>query len=303
MVERADEARGARTASGGKVLPIPPGIRYMVGAAFLFSVMSLLVKTAGQRLPVQEVVLARSGVGAALSWWMLQRRGLSGSGTRRGLLILRGLLGFGALSCFFYAVIHLPLADATVMQYTNPVFTAVLAALFLAEALRTRDVVLVLASLLGVVLLMRPGFLFGGLEVRLDPMAVGIALLGALFSATAYVVVRHLTRTEDPLVIVFYFAMVATLASIPFTIADALLPTAREWAMLVGIGVVTQGAQLLLTRGLREEKAGRAMTVGYLQIVFAAVWGVMFYHEIPDAWGFAGAALIVLGTAGVARSH
>ncbi len=275
----------------------------MAGAAFFFSIMSLLVKTAGQRLPVQEVVLARSAVGAGLSWWYLQRRGIPARGTRRGLLFLRGLLGYGALSCFFFAVVHLPLADATVMQYTNPVFTAVLAAIFLSEALRIRDVGLVLLSLMGVVLMMRPGFLFGGGGVRLDPVAVGIALLGALFSATAYVVVRHLTRTEDPLVIVFHFAIVATVASIPFTIAHATPPTAVEWLALIGIGVVTQVAQIFLTRGLREERAGRAMTVGYLQIVFAAAWGVLFFHEVPDAWAFAGAGLIVIGTAGVARSH
>jgi drug/metabolite transporter (DMT)-like permease len=126
---------------------IPPGIRYMAAAALFFSVMSLLVKSAGQRLPVQEVVLARSSVGAALSWHSLRRRGVPLWGQRRGLLLVRGLLGYAGLSCFFYALVHLPLAEATVIQYTNPVFTALLAVVFLSEHIRPRDLLLVGVSL------------------------------------------------------------------------------------------------------------------------------------------------------------
>jgi drug/metabolite transporter (DMT)-like permease len=275
----------------------------MAAAAFFFSVMSLLVKAAGQRLPVQEVVLARSSVGAALCWYSLRRRGVPLWGERRRLLLLRGLLGYAALSCFFYALVHLPLAEATVIQYTNPVFTALFAALFLAEHMRGRDVFLVLVSLAGVVLMARPAFLFGGLEEGLDPVAVGVALTGAVLSAAAYVIVRRLSRTEDPVVIVFYFALLATAGSIPLTALNPVLPSGWEWAMLAGIGVVTQIAQVFLTKGLREERVGRAMAVGYMQIVFAALWGMIFFAEVPGPWGGAGALVIILATAGLARSR
>lgn len=273
----------------------------MAAAAFFFSVMSVLVKVAGERLPTQQVVLARSSVGAVMSWVALRSRGVSPLGNDRRLLLLRAVLGYVGLSCFFYGLTHLPLADATVIQYTNPVFTAILAAFFLSEAIRRRDGLLTLVSLAGVVLMTRPGFLFGGLEERLDPLAVLIALTGAVFSAGAYVVVRRLGRTEDPVVIVFWFAMVATIGAIPFTVADALMPTPMEWLVLLGVGVVTQIAQVFMTRGLREERAGRAMAVAYMQIVFAATWGALFFSELPDLWGAAGALLIIIGTAGIAR--
>lgn len=304
MDETAQGRRGIGEAAPGPtgaLARIPKGLRYMAGAAFFFSVMSLLVKIAGQRLPTQEVVLARSSVGALLSWAVLRSRGVSVLGHRRGLLLLRAVLGYGALSCFFYALIHLPLADATVIQYTNPVFTALLAAFLLGERLRPREVGLVLVSLLGVVLMTRPGFLFGGLEQRLDPVATAIALLGAVLSAGAYVAVRKLGETEDPLVIVFYFAAVSTIGAVPFTAAEAVMPTPLEWLALAGIGVVTQVAQVMMTKGLRLEAAGRAMAVGYMQIVFAAAWGMIFFLEFPDAWGIGGALLIVLGTLGIAR--
>ena len=295
MTERDQEERhGLRR--------IPLGLRYMAAAAFFFSVMSLLVKIAGQRLPTQEVVLARSSVGALLSWMVLRSRGVSLLGNRRGLLLVRAALGYGALSCFFYALVHLPLADATVIQYTNPVFTALLAAVLLSERLRAREVVLVLVSLAGVVLMARPGFLFGGLEQRLDLTAAAIALLGAVLSAGAYVAVRKLGSTEDPLVIIFYFAALSSLGAIPFTAAAGpVMPTPLEWLALAGIGVVTQLGQVFMTKGLRLEAAGRAMAVGYMQIVFAAAWGMIFFAEFPDAWGAAGALLIILGTFGIAR--
>jgi drug/metabolite transporter (DMT)-like permease len=169
--------------------------------------------------------------------------------------------------------------------------------------MRPRDLVLVLASLAGVVLMARPAFLFGGLEERLDPVAVGVALAGAIFSAAAYVTVRRLSRTEDPVVIVFYFALMATAGSVPLTAMNPVLPTAWEWVALGGIGVVTQAAQVLLTKGLREERAGRAMAVAYMQIVFAAAWGLIFFAEFPDVWGGAGALVIILATAGLARTR
>ena len=280
---------------------VPLGLRYMAAAAFFFSVMSLLVKVAGQRLPTQEVVLARSSVGALLCWLSLRSRGVSVAGNRKGLLTVRALLGYGALSCFFYALVHLPLADATVIQYTNPVFTALFAALLLAERLRPREVALVIVSLGGVVLMARPELLFRSGGERLDLLAAGIALLGAVLSAGAYVAVRRLGATEDPLVIVFYFAMVSTLGSLPLTLRNPVLPTALEWLALGGIGLVTQLGQVFMTKGLRLEAAGRAMAVGYMQIVFAAFWGMLFFAELPDAWGVAGALLIVLGTFGIAR--
>ncbi len=273
----------------------------MAAAAFFFSVMSLLVKAVGQRLPPHEMVLARSVVGAVVSWHWLRSRGISVRGRRKGLLLARGLVGFAAVTALFYAITHLPLADATVIHYTNPVFTAILAALFLAEGIRGRDMGLVLLSLTGVVLMTRPGFLFGGVE-RLDPVAVVVGLLGAVCSATAYVLVRTLSRTEEPLVIVFWFAAVAAVASIPFTVISGVFPTPLEWLGLLGIGITTQFAQVFLTHGLKKERAGRATAVAYMQIVFAALWGALFFAELPDLWGIAGALLIVLGTAGIARS-
>jgi drug/metabolite transporter (DMT)-like permease len=275
--------------------PRTGGLRDMVAAAFFFSVMSLLVKLAGQRLAAQQVVLFRAAVALVLSWGLLRRAGLSPWGKSRGLLLLRGLLGFFALSCFFWALVHLPLAEATVIQYLNPIFTALLAAVLLGERLEWRATLSVAGSLAGLLLVARPAFLFGGVQ-RLDPVACGVALAGALFSAGAYVTVRRIGPAEHPLVVVFWFPLVATPLSLPLVLPVWQWPTPLEWGVLIGVGVATQVAQVFMTRGLQKEPAARATAVSYLQIVFASLWGALVLGEIPEALTLVGATFIVGGT-------
>lgn len=280
---------------------IPAGLRYMVLAAFWFSVMSLLVKVTGQRLSGAQMVLARSVVALALSYAMLRRVEVSPWGNRKGLLVFRGLTGFVGLLCFFYAVPRLPLADVTVIQYTNPVFTALLAALFLREGMGRREILGLLVSLGGVILVAQPSFLFAQAPESLDLTAVSVALVGAVFAAIAYTTVRKLRETEHHLVIVFYFPLLSIPASVPVMWNDALWPTPLEWLMLAGIGVTAQIGQVYLTRGLEAERAGRAMSMSYIQIVFAALWGLLFFAEVPDALSIVGAMLVVAGTLVVAQ--
>ncbi len=278
-------------------------MRYMIAGAFFFSLMSLGVKMAGQRIPSQEIVLVRGVSNVVFSWALLRRARVRPWGQRPVVLMLRGMLGFGALSCFYFALIRLPLADATVLQYMNPVWTALLAVWLLGERMRKREAALVLLSMAGVVLVTRPSFLFGEGPARLDMLAVAVALLGSLFSACAYVTVRKLGRTEHPLVIVFYFTLVTVPASIPGALAGLVWPTPWEWVILLGTGLAAQGGQVYLTRGLQLEPAGRATAVGYLQIVFAALWGAFFFAELPDRWTVAGALVILASTLALARTR
>lgn len=280
----------------------PPGMRYMAAGAFFFSIMSLLVKVAGQRLPAQEVVMVRAVLTLLLSAWAVRLAGVSpwGSRERRGLLVFRGVFGFLALSAFYHSIVELPLADASVLQYTNPVWAALIAVPFLGERLRGREVASVVLSMAGVVLMMRPALLFGA-GAALDPVTVGIGLFGAMCSGTAYVAVRKLGATEHATVIVFYFALVSVIGSVPTALRDAVWPTPVEWLVLLGVGIFTQLGQTCITHGLRMERAGRAAATAYLQVVFAAVWGILFFAELPD-WGtLAGAALIIGSTLALAR--
>ena len=272
------------------------GIRYMAYSAFWFAVMSLFVKLAGRRLDSMEILFVRAVITLALSWIMVRAAGLSPSGDRKSLLALRGLLGFGALACFYFSIVHLPLADATIIQYTNPVLAALLGAWLLREPIGARQAVCVLASLAGVALVTRPAWLFGSRAGDIDPVYAAIALGGAAFSALAYVTVRKLRRTDHPLVVVFYFPLVSVPLSLPFALRVWRWPTVTEWLILLGVGVSTQIAQVYMTRGLQLEPAGRATAVGYLQVVFAAALAILFLGERLDAWTLAGGTVILGST-------
>ena len=273
----------------------------MAAGALAFSVMSALSKVAGASVPIFEIVLARSAVMVVLAGWYLRRNRLSVRGAEPGILLVRGILGFAGLTCFYYAVVRLPLADATVIHFMNPVFTALAAAVVLGEALGLAESALVGLSLVGVVMVARPAFLFGE-ELALDPLAAGIGLLGSLFAAGAYVAVRRL-RKEEPMVVVFSFAAVSTVLAIPFVAMNPVLPDLPTFLVLLGVGLSTHMGQILITLGFRAERAGRASSIGYLQIVFAAGWGWLLFGDIPDLWTWAGAGVIVVSTGLLVRLH
>ncbi len=271
----------------------------MAGGALAFSVMSALLKLAGETLPLFEIVTGRSLVVAVLCAIAVHRQGHSFIPTEKKLVLLRALTGFIALSCYFYSVIHLPLADATVIYFTNPVLTALVAAAVLREHMGPKELGWVLLSLVAVVVVARPSFLFGA-ERALETTAVILGLVSAFFAAASYVTIRSI-RHDPPLLVVFYFSAITVVLGAPMVLLDFQPPSALEVLLVLGVGVATHVGQLWITWAFRLERAGRASAVGYLQIVFAAVWGWLLFSEVPDAWTWVGAAIITLSTLRLSR--
>jgi drug/metabolite transporter (DMT)-like permease len=233
----------------------------------------------------------------ALSFVMLRRAGLEPWGTQRGKLVQRGLLGSVALGCYYIALVRLPLADATTLQYVQPLITALLAWWILKEAVGWATAFAIACGLAGVLAVVHPGF--GAVA---DPLAVIIALASEALSSVAYVTVRQLSRTEHPLRIVFYFPLVATPLAIPWAAADFVMPSGYDWLLLVGIGITTQLGQVFMTMGLSVERAGRATAIGYIQICFAIVWQLTLFGQAPALGTIVGAALIIAGTVAVSAT-
>ena len=278
---------------------VSPGVRHMAASAFYFSLMSLLVKLAGHHLPSNQIVLARGVVCLVLSWVWLRAHGIRPWGENPRALLLRGLFGTTALLCFYYTLVTLPFAESVVLQHLNPIFAALLAALFLGERIGVRLAIATALCLAGVLAITRPVTLLGsGSELAGDLPALGVAvgIAGAICSSLVFVLIRSFASREDPLVVVFYFPLVTVPVVLPLALADWVWPTALEWLTLLGIGVATQLAQVHMTRGLALESAGRASSILYLQVALAALWGAVFFDEIPDLFTLVGAGLIVAGT-------
>ena len=287
--------------------PAGSGVRDMALSAFWFSLMALCVKLAGRRLPSQELVLVRAVLTLAMSWAALRHAGLSlrAEQPRRQLgLVLRGVFGCLGLTCFYASLVRLPLAEATLLQYTNPLWAALLAAVLLGERVGRRELACLAASAVGVLLVVRPSGLPGGAPgATLPTGAVAVALLGALASAAAYVTIRRLGAREPAARVTVYLPLVTVPVTVPFVVGAWVWPTVREWAVLVAMSAATQVAQLYLTRGLQRERAARATAVGYLQLVFAAAWGWLVFGERPSPWAALGAATIVASTLLLAASR
>ena len=271
------------------------GPRYMVISALAFALMAALVKEAGQLgIPLLQIIFVRALVSVVLSLIDIRRARVHPLGHRRGLLFARGLSGFLALIGVFYALIHLSMAQATVLQYVHPVFTALLAFLFLAERPTSATLTCIALSLLGLACIVAPYWMVGAAaQAPLWPVLAGLG--GAFGSGVAYTLVRKLVTTEHPSVIVLYFPLVCAPGTLLLGGADFIWPDAHGWWVLLGVGCFTQLGQLALTKAMQRDAASRVTSLSYVQIIFAAILGWLAFGEIPSQATLLGGGLILLG--------
>lgn len=277
-------------------LALPLSVRYMLLSGLGFALMAACVKLASQRgLPLMEIIAARALVSLVLSYADVRRKGISPWGNNKVLLVARAVVGTLALVGVYYAVSAMPLADATVLQYLHPMFTALIAWAVLKEAIHRSTLICICLSLGGLLLIARPSFLFGAEAQSISQLALAAALLGAFGAALAYVLVRKLNETEDPSVIIFYFPFFAFPFALILLGDDFVWPQGSDWLILLLVGVFTQLGQIGLTKAMQTETAGKATAYSYVQVVFAAVLGWLIFGELPSIWTYFGAGLIVLG--------
>ncbi|EPW6410145.1 DMT family transporter [Vibrio vulnificus] len=273
----------------------PLGVRYMILSALGFALMSASVKYVSVHgIPLFEIVAARALVSLIISYLDVKRKGISVWGNNKRWLFARGAVGTLALMCVYYAVTALPLAEATILQYVHPVFTALLAVLFLKERVQPATLACIVLCLLGVFTMVYPSFDASGVG-ELPMLSVGIALLGAFGSSIAYVIVRKLSRTEDSSVIIFYFPLVALPVSAMLIGDDFVVPDVALILVLILVGIFTQIGQFGLTKAMQTQTAGNASAYSYVQIVFSALLGVVLFNEVPSIWTLLGGSLIVTG--------
>lgn len=274
---------------------IPVGVRFMLMSALAFAIMTACVKLVSTHgIPVFEIVAARAIVSLIISYVDVRRKRLSVWGHNKQLLIARGAVGSLALICVYYAVTTLPLAEATILQYLHPVFTALLALVFLKERIQRSTIVCILFCIVGLVLIVSPEIALSAGE-ELSLISVAVALMGALGSAIAYVIVKRLSNTEDSSVIIFYFPLMALPLSVFLLGDDFVIPDAEALVLLILIGIFTQIGQVGLTKAMKTEVASKATAYSYIQVVFSIIFGWLLFSEIPSIWTWAGGALIIIG--------
>jgi len=283
------------------MISIPMSVRYMLLSALFFAMMSGCVKAANLRgIPVLEILAIRALISSVLSYIDIRRKRISPWGNNKPWLIARGVVGTASLICLFYAVTTLPLAEATLLQYFYPIFTSILAFFILRERILKSTMVSIILSLVGLFIMADPDLLPGGALQAATPLpthGIIVALLGSLGTGTAYVIVRKLSKTEDPSVIIFYFPFIALPVSILLLGDKFIIPDgAMTWFLLLLVGIFTQIAQFCFTVAVKNEEAARAAAYSYAQIVFSTIIGWAFFMEIPT-WGTLFGAFFIIGGA------
>ncbi|WP_081450084.1 DMT family transporter [Photobacterium profundum] len=274
---------------------VPVGVRYMLMSAFAFALMSSCVKLVSTYgIPVFEIVAARAVVSLIISYADIKRKRISVWGNNKKLLIARGVAGSLALICVYFAVATLPLAEATILQYLHPVFTALLALVFLRERIQLSTIICIVFCIVGLLVMVSPGLTFDS-TAALPWLSVTAALLGALGSAIAYVIVKRLSSTEDSSVIIFYFPLIALPLSVLFLGNDFVMPDTEALLLLLFVGISTQVGQIGLTKAMQTEVASKATAYSYVQVVFSIILGWLFFSELPSIWTWAGGTLIIIG--------
>lgn len=262
----------------------------MLIAAFGFAVMGALVKVGATKFSSAELVFYRSIFGLLAIYAYIFAKKLPLATRVMGKQLSRGLVGFASLVLFFYAIAHLPLATAVTLNYTSALFLALLMPLMLHEKPKPVLYAMILLGFFGVVMLLKPSF------AKQDLVAGAVGLCSGFGAAFAYVHVKQLGNLGEPdWRTVFYFTLISTIASGVWMLLQTYTPiTWQDMPTLLGLGVSATIAQLAMTRAYRTGKTLTVASLAYTTVIFASLFGVIFWQEKLSLSEYFAIGLIIL---------
>ena len=278
----------AGSASGRRRLLL--GAALVAAAGLMFALAGTGIKMAGESLPFIDVLLWRNVLSLAiLTPWICWHWPRSLRPAHGGLMALRGVALVAALLCYYYAVSVLPLAEAVLLNFSAPIFVPLLGFLLFRFALDRNALAAVLIGFAGVVLILKPGTDF------FQPMAL-IGLASGVLGGLSAVAIWRMPAHEDPIRIAVYFAGIGILITLGPVLAltEPALPPADAWPGLVMLGVFSTAAHILYAKGCLVAPADRVGTLVYTSVVYAALFGWLFWDERLD-WLMAGGTVLVVG--------
>lgn len=279
---------------------VAPDIRKGVGLVLIATLGIVLMNTCAKLAsPIHdpiEMVFYRGSIALVLLVpWMLATQPRSIFRTRRVKAHLyRALVGNLGVGFVFWAYSLLPMADATALTFTSPLFVATLSPLILHERMDRCRWGAVLVGFCGILLIARPS---SGLAA--NPAAL-VGLAAGLCGALVDMVLRHLGRTDAPLTTVFYFLLIGVLVSGPYTFFFGTSPRPDMWPLFLGIGVFTAIQQMAKSTAYLYAEASQLAPCSYTAILWATLIGWMFWKEWPSLPVIAGAGLIIAGNLAIA---
>lgn len=269
----------------------------MVAASLLFACMGVCVKLGSAQFSAAELVFARGAIALLIIFAYVRIAGLSLATPHWRTHLARGLAGFISLVMYFHAISMIPLATAVTLNYTSPLFLALLLAFWLRERIRPLLFVALAGGFLGVILLLRPSWNDGQLAGGLFGLASGV------IASIAYLNVRKLGELGEPeWRTVFYFSLIAAVGGLPWAVwglagnwtgQSLRAIDARAWMLLFGVGGFGALAQLCMTRAYKHGKTMVSASLAYSTVVFSSLFGMWLWNETLPVMALAGMALIL----------
>ena len=267
------------------------GILFILSAAFFFSLMTVFVRLSGD-VPTMQKAFFRNIVAAFLAAFILMRSGEKFFIPRTSLMdmFLRCSIGTMGILCNFWAVDHMRIADANILNKLSPFFAILMSIFILKERPNRVEWLSVLLAFIGAAFVAKPG-------AGIASFPALVAILGGFTAGTAYTYVRKLglSGVKGP-VIVFSFSVFSTLILLPNILLNYHPMSVKQFVFLVLAGCSAAIAQLSVTAAYQNAPARDISVFDYSQVVYAAMFGFLLWGEIPDAWSFLGYAIII-GTA------
>lgn len=263
------------------------GVFWMVVTGVLFVGFTALVKSMNGRLPAAETGWLRYMLGL-LFFLPFYKRILKIRLDRKtlGLLTLRGTCHAIGVILWFYAMARIPIAEVTAINYLNPVFVTLGAALFLGEQLALRRIIAIAAALVGALVILRPG-------VR-EVTDGHLAMVGtAMVFAVAYLILSRVAKRVEPFVIVALLSIVVTIVLTPFALANWVTPTWQDIVILVFVAGFATAGHYTMTLAFAAAPLTVTQPVTFLQLVWSVALGAVLFGEGIDPWVVAGGAIIL----------
>lgn len=263
---------------------------WLLASAVLFTATSVLVKYLGNDLHPFQISFFRALVALAVILPIFARSGGLFEGMKTNILplqILRGVVGSTAMILGFYAIVHLPLADAQAISFSRNLFVVPLAALILAEVVGPRRALAALVGFVGVLIMLRPG---AGMSVSPAAMA---ALGHAGLVAFATILVNIASRHDKPTTLMFYTNVVSIVMIAVPTVFVWQMPSPLQLGLLLAMGVLATSAHNCFIRAFAMGEASAIAPVDYSRLVLAAIAGFLLFGDVPDRYTIVGALIIV----------
>jgi drug/metabolite transporter (DMT)-like permease len=262
---------------------------WMGGALLCFSLMAIAVRELLDTMGTFEILFFRSSISFLMVLAVLPRYGIGALRTRRiGLHATRNVLHFGGQAAWVYAIGVLPLATVFAIEFTMPVWTAVLATLLLGERLNRGRIVMLILGLVGILIILRPGL------AVVHPGALA-TLAAAVGFAAVMVATKRLSATDSPLAVLFYMSVMQMPLGLATALPGWVTPTVVDLPWIVAVGGAGFGSHYCLTRAFMLADATFVVPLDFLRLPLIAVVGAAFYGEPIEIVTLLGAAVIFAG--------